>query len=71
MMKNTSRIIVSLMLVILAVFCCVSCGGGADGKDYVSELKLDMTTTSLKQEVTVKTYIDGDTTHFYVPILIS
>ena len=54
------------MLVILAIFCLASCGG-AEGKDYVSELKLDMTTTSLKQEVTVKTYIDGDTTHFYVP----
>ena len=44
-----------------------------DGKDstepvdYVSQLKLDMTTSSLKQEVTVKAFIDGDTTHFYVP----
>ena len=33
--------------------------------DYVSQLKLDMATESLKQEVSVKTYIDGDTTHFY------
>jgi endonuclease YncB( thermonuclease family) len=32
--------------------------------DYVGELKLDMSTTSLKQKVTVKSYIDGDTTHF-------
>ena len=35
--------------------------------DYAALVKLDMTTTSLKQEVTVKTYIDGDTTHFYFP----
>ena len=35
--------------------------------DYVSQLKLDMSTETLKQEVTVKTYVDGDTTHFYVP----
>lgn len=38
--------------------------------DYVSQLKLDMTTSSLKQEVTVKAYIDGDTTHFNVPTSI-
>ena len=36
--------------------------------DYVSQLKLDMTSSSLKIEnVKVKQYIDGDTTHFYVP----
>lgn len=35
--------------------------------DYVSELKLDMNSETLKQEVTVKSFIDGDTTHFYVP----
>ncbi|MBQ7830933.1 MAG: thermonuclease family protein [Clostridia bacterium] len=33
--------------------------------DYVSQLKLDMATETIKQEVTVKTYIDGDTTHFF------
>ena len=35
--------------------------------DYVAELRLDMGSTSAKQEVTVKTFIDGDTTHFYFP----
>lgn len=35
--------------------------------DYVSLLKLDLSSETLKQEVTVKTYVDGDTTHFYVP----
>ncbi len=35
--------------------------------DYVSELKLDMSSETIKQEVTVKTYIDGDTTHFNFP----
>lgn len=30
-------------------------------------LTLDMTTDTLKQEVTVKSFVDGDTTHFYVP----
>lgn len=35
--------------------------------DYAATLKLDMNSNSLKQEVTVKNYIDGDTVHFNVP----
>ena len=35
--------------------------------DYAASIKLDMTSGTIKQVVTVKTYIDGDTTHFYVP----
>ncbi len=35
--------------------------------DYVADLKLDMTSGTLKQEVTVKSYVDGDTTHFHAP----
>lgn len=36
-------------------------------RDFVAELKLDMSSDTLKQEVTVKNYVDGDTTHFNVP----
>lgn len=39
--------------------------------DYVANTKLDMNSSTLKQEVTVKSYIDGDTTHFNVPTSIS
>ena len=35
--------------------------------DYAGQLKLDMQSNTKKQEVTVKSYIDGDTTHFYIP----
>ena len=35
--------------------------------DYAGSVTLDMNSDSLKQEVTVKTYVDGDTTHFNVP----
>lgn len=38
-----------------------------DAVDYVSKLKLDMNSSSLKVEVTVKSYVDGDTTHFNMP----
>lgn len=34
--------------------------------DYVAELKLDMKSSTVKEEVTVKTFVDGDTTHFNV-----
>lgn len=35
--------------------------------DYAGDLKLKMSSETLKQEVTVKSFIDGDTTHFHVP----
>lgn len=39
--------------------------------DYAGELKLDMSSETAKQEVTVKNFVDGDTTHFYVPSTVS
>ena len=38
-----------------------------DAVDYAAAVKLDMASTTRKQEVTVKTFIDGDTVHFHVP----
>lgn len=35
--------------------------------DYAGQLELDMSSGTAKQEVTVKMFIDGDTTHFFVP----
>ena len=35
--------------------------------DYAAGLKLNMASETAKLEVTVKQFIDGDTTHFYVP----
>lgn len=32
--------------------------------DYAGQLKLDLTSETKKQEVTVRLYVDGDTTHF-------
>lgn len=34
--------------------------------DYVSQLKLEMNSSTAKLEATVKTYVDGDTVHFNV-----
>lgn len=35
--------------------------------DYAGSIGLDMATATAKQEVTVKTFVDGDTVHFHVP----
>ena len=56
---------------------CDKCGAKVDTDvpsepvDYVSQLKLDMNSSTKKQEVTVKNYVDGDTTHFNVPKSVS
>lgn len=64
----------------IALGCLAGCDGSAgdgvqtttvpeapEAVDYAGSVELDMTTDSLKQEVTVKNFVDGDTTHFYVP----
>ena len=62
--------ILAFVLTLILGVCVVSCGGSSSSQslqpvDYVSQFKLDMTSSTLKQEVTVKQCIDGDTTHFY------
>ena len=39
----------------------------AEPIDYAGSLELDMESATIKQEVSVKLFIDGDTTHFHVP----
>ena len=42
-------------------------GSPADIVDYAASVKLNMNSDTAKTEVTVKIFVDGDTTHFYVP----
>ncbi len=72
--KNIKKIAALLLALLTVILACASCTGKADGdkepkhKDYAASVKLDMTSSeTLKQEVTVHAYIDGDTTHFNVP----
>ena len=82
-MKKFIKLFSIVMIVCLLVFAMVACDnnegqgdGNGDGDnnyvhiDYVSQLKLDMTSTTAKQSVTVKLHIDGDTVHFHVPTSI-
>ncbi len=78
---KTKRVIALLLALAAIVLCFASClqKGSGNGtqttpatsetviKDYVSELKLNMNSETKKQVVTVKTYVDGDTTHFNIP----
>ena len=72
-MKRNNRLLVLLLALLSTVLVFSSCNGkdsdnGGEPKwvDYVSQLKLDESSETLKIEATVKSYIDGDTTHFYV-----
>ena len=83
-MKNNKRFISLLLLVCLAVGCLSGCQQTPQEAqstppaeelppfvDYVEQLKLDMNSSTAKLEVSVKLFIDGDTTHFHVPSTIS
>ena len=80
---NVKYRVISLLTLVCVLLSCVSgCGGNtaggnaADGtgdgtevvhKDYVETLKFNKSSGAAQQEVTVKSYIDGDTVHFNVP----
>lgn len=74
-MKTRSIKLLSLLLLICTLVASLAaCGKPEDSNpetpefvDYVAQTKLDMNSSTLKQEVTVKQHIDGDTTHFYLP----
>lgn len=73
-MKAFKKIICWIAVFCLAAGCLTACGKdtpdvttASDPIDYAASVKLDMTSDTLKQEVTVKAFVDGDTTHFNVP----
>lgn len=77
-MKNIKRFISFLLLAVIAVTGFISCDDNSqttdpvtENIDYAASVALDMTSTTLKEEVTVKIFIDGDTTHFNVSRSVS
>ncbi len=80
-MKNTiTKLLLLILTLALIAGCVAACGGPADDDDnggegefidYASEVKLDKNSGRAWCEVTVKSYIDGDTTHFHVPTSIA
>lgn len=76
-MKKNLRLLSLILLVAIALSTLVACddpnpapqptpgGNNTTFVDYTDALKLDMNSTTAKKEVTVRYYIDGDTTHFF------
>ena len=61
-----------LTVLLLTVSLCASgLAEQAEFEDYAASITLDMQSETVKQEVTVRTYVDGDTTHFNVPESVS
>ncbi len=80
MKKKLLSFLLLAIVTLGSVFSFVACDMGSESAsesnqveaiDYAAQVKLDLTSDTNKQEVTVKYYIDGDTTHFNVPTEIS
>ena len=70
MKENITKILCALIAVIMLAVCLAGCGGNSDEPketDYAASVKLDESSNTKKVSVTVKNYVDGDTTHFIVP----
>ena len=68
MLCNLRTMALLACVVLLAVSLCAS--GSAElaaQADWAGSVALDMQSETAKQEVTVRTFVDGDTTHFNVP----
>ncbi|MDD3831409.1 MAG: thermonuclease family protein [Clostridia bacterium] len=78
-MKKLTKLTIILLVICLLATCVAGCEHYKPGPDpdpvevdYAVAVAFDPTSTAtVKQAVTVKTYIDGDTTHFYVPTSIA
>ena len=60
------KIVVSIAVLLVGL--CFLC---AEGRDFASEVKLNMRSETVKLQVTVHSFVDGDTTHFNVPASVS
>ena len=81
-MRKLTKLLAILLLLCITASTLTSCealdqvlgmlGLGNQAVDYAGSVVLDWTSDSAKCEVqSVKTYIDGDTTHFYVPTSVN
>ena len=79
-MKINNKLLSIILVLCFAVCALAGCKGNkveggsnaaANLIDYVGETKLNLSSETKKVEVTVKSFIDGDTTHFNVPTDVS
>lgn len=57
-----------LLAIVLTLVCACAIFGACQPElvDYAADLKLDLSSASAKEKVTVRNYVDGDTVHFNV-----
>lgn len=79
-MKTSLKLLALALFISAMLLTIVACGKPDDEQtpsgdtqlpewvDYVAATKLDINSETLKTKATVKSFIDGDTTHFYVEI---
>ena len=66
------KAIQTLLCVLLCLMLGAACAETpAQSVDYAGQLRLNRTSETVKTEATVKTFVDGDTTHFLVPASVS
>ena len=80
-MRKITKFLAIILLLCIAASTLTACedligslglGGKKDLVDYAGKVTLDWSSESAKCEVnSVKTYIDGDTTHFFVPTSVN
>ena len=80
-MKKQLKLLSLILALCLTVCCFAGCQGGktpeatepseVEEMDYVAQTTLDRSSGTLQEEVTVRSFIDGDTTHFNVPTTVS
>lgn len=75
-MKQLQKIISLFLLLGMVAGCFLACREEqeplvAENTDFAASVTLDFSSDTLKEEVTVKTFVDGDTTHFFVPTSVA
>lgn len=75
-MKQLQKIISLFLLLGMVAGCFLACGEEqeppvTENTDFAASVTLDFSSDTLKEEVTVKTFVDGDTTHFFVPTSVA
>ena len=64
--RNIGSAVLALVL-ILSLLTAPALAEETEITDFAGELRLNLYSETVKQEVTVKAFVDGDTTHFFVP----
>lgn len=66
-MKHLIRFALALAMLL----CAAGCGMAEETVDYAASVRLDLNSETVKAQVSVRTFVDGDTTHFDVPDTVS